>query len=82
MNVRDDRSLLGQSVAKLDTPALLVDLRGMERNMQAMAHFFRKRPAKLRPHFKNHRVLDLARCQIEQERSGLPAQDSGKPPLW
>jgi len=71
MNVRDDRGLLGQSVAKLDTPALLVDLRAMERNMQTMAHFFWKRPAKLRPHFKNHRVLDLARCQIEHGAIGI-----------
>jgi D-serine deaminase-like pyridoxal phosphate-dependent protein len=70
MNELHDRSL-GKRVTELDTPSLLVDLRAMEQNLQAMAHFFRTRSAKLRPHFKNHRVLDLAATQIEYGGIGI-----------
>lgn len=71
MNEPYDRSLLGKRVAELDTPSLLVDLRAMERNLQTMAHFFRSRPAKLRPHFKNHRVTELAATQLEYGAIGI-----------
>jgi len=51
--------------ADIETPALLVDLDVMERNLETMARFFCNRPAKLRPHFKNHRVLELASRQMD-----------------
>src|SRR6266851_466746 len=56
--------------AEIETPALLVDLDVMERNLETMARFFCNRPAKLRPHFKNHRVLDLAARQMEHGAIG------------
>jgi D-serine deaminase-like pyridoxal phosphate-dependent protein len=55
----------------IDTPALLVDLDVMEGNLQNMAQFFCNRPAKLRPHFKNHRVLELAARQMEYGAIGI-----------
>jgi D-serine deaminase-like pyridoxal phosphate-dependent protein len=55
----------------IETPALLVDLDIMERNLESMARFFRNRPAKLRPHFKNHRVLELAARQMEHGAIGI-----------
>ena len=55
----------------IDTPALLVDLDVMEGNLQNMARFFCNRPAKLRPHFKNHRVLELAARQMEYGAIGI-----------
>ena len=55
----------------VDTPALLVDLDLMEQNLKAMARFFRDQPAKLRPHFKNHRVLELAARQMENGAIGI-----------
>jgi D-serine deaminase-like pyridoxal phosphate-dependent protein len=58
-------------LADLDTPALLVDLDAMEQNLQTMAGFFCNRPAKLRPHFKNHRVLELAARQMEHGAIGI-----------
>ncbi len=57
--------------ADIETPALLVDLDVMERNMETMARFFCNRPAKLRPHFKNHRVLELAARQMEHGAIGI-----------
>jgi len=43
----------------------------MEQNLHRMAAFFQNRSAKLRPHFKNHRVLGLAKLQIQQGAIGI-----------
>lgn len=64
-------SLVGQDARALDTPALLVDLPAMERNLATMEGFFRGRPEKLRPHFKNHRVLALADRQMAGGAIGI-----------
>jgi len=61
----------GTEVKELPTPALLMDLDGMERNLRRMANFFRDSGAKLRPHFKAHQVLSLAKRQIEAGAIGL-----------
>ena len=66
-----EHSLIGRAVAQLETPALLVDLDAMEQNLQTMAEFFRKQSAKLRPHFKNHRVIDLTLRQIDNGAIGI-----------
>jgi len=58
-------------IDEIDTPALLVDLDAMESNLNRMAAFFRERPAKLRPHFKNHKVPLLARRQLEAGAIGM-----------
>lgn len=68
---RQRPSVVGVDVCKLGTPALLVDLPAMERNLATMEGFFRDRPAKLRPHFKNHRVLALADQQMAAGAIGL-----------
>jgi D-serine deaminase-like pyridoxal phosphate-dependent protein len=54
----------GARCSDLETPALLVDLDTMEQNLATMVRFF-KGPVKLRPHFKNHRVIALAQRQME-----------------
>src|SRR5581483_5720460 len=46
------------------TPALVVDLAAMERNIERMATYFAGRPAKLRPHFKAHKTPAIARRQL------------------
>jgi D-serine deaminase-like pyridoxal phosphate-dependent protein len=58
-------------VIDVETPALLVDLDAMEQNLQTMAKFFCSQSAKLRPHFKNHRVLELAARQIKHGAIGI-----------
>ncbi len=52
-------------VRDLDTPALLLDLAAAERNLERMAGFFRGRSCRLRPHFKNHKCVRLARRQLD-----------------
>jgi D-serine deaminase-like pyridoxal phosphate-dependent protein len=56
---------------ELETPALLVDLPRMEANLERMASFFRSVPAKLRPHFKNHKCPDLAARQLAAGAIGM-----------
>ncbi|MFN7993878.1 MAG: DSD1 family PLP-dependent enzyme [Bryobacteraceae bacterium] len=53
------------------TPALLLDLDAVESNIRQMADFFRDKPAKLRPHFKNHKTPMLAWKQIDAGAIGL-----------
>jgi D-serine deaminase-like pyridoxal phosphate-dependent protein len=55
---------IGRPLAEIDTPALMLDLPACQRNLARMADFFRNRPAKLRPHFKNHKCVTLARRQL------------------
>lgn len=58
-------------IDELPTPALLVDLDAMEGNLRRMAAFFDDKPAKLRPHFKNHKVPLLAWKQLEAGAIGI-----------
>jgi D-serine deaminase-like pyridoxal phosphate-dependent protein len=48
----------------IDTPALLIDLPVMERNIARMAAFFADKPAKLRPHIKTHKCPIIAQKQL------------------
>jgi len=56
---------------EIETPALLVDLDRMEANLERMAAFFRRAPAKLRPHFKNHKSPELAQRQLDGGAIGM-----------
>jgi D-serine deaminase-like pyridoxal phosphate-dependent protein len=55
----------------LDTPALLLDLGAMERNLAKMAGFFAAGPTRLRPHYKNHKSAVLARRQLDAGAIGM-----------
>jgi D-serine deaminase-like pyridoxal phosphate-dependent protein len=68
---RDLRNANPSTKAEITTPALLVDLAAMEQNLKTMSAFFQGKPAKLRPHFKNHRVLELAARQIAYGAIGI-----------
>jgi D-serine deaminase-like pyridoxal phosphate-dependent protein len=55
---------IGQSIEDLDTPTLLLDRAASDRNLAKMAQFFADRKSKLRPHFKNHKCVTLAKRQL------------------
>ncbi|MHB1004277.1 MAG: DSD1 family PLP-dependent enzyme [Chloroflexota bacterium] len=55
---------IGSPVDEIDTPALLIDLPAMERNIERMAKFFADKPAKLRPHAKTHKCPIIAQKQL------------------
>jgi 3-hydroxy-D-aspartate aldolase len=50
---------------KLQTPALVIDLDVMERNIARMAAHARQNDIALRPHAKTHKSVEIARRQME-----------------
>jgi D-serine deaminase-like pyridoxal phosphate-dependent protein len=62
---------IGTHYLDLETPALLVDLVVMERNLRQMASFFAGVPANLRPHTKTHRAPAIARLQLAAGAAGI-----------
>lgn len=59
------------TLREIDTPALLLDLDAMERNLAKMARFFSAGRTRLRPHYKNHKCPVLARRQMEAGAIGM-----------
>lgn len=64
--------------AEIDTPALVVDLDAMERNMAAMAAYSRSVGMRLRPHAKTHKSAFIARKQISLGAVGVCCQKVGE----
>ena len=65
---------VGHGVATLDTPALVLDLDAMERNLRRMADWARARGLRLRPHAKMHKSAELARLQMAHGAVGVCVQ--------
>jgi 3-hydroxy-D-aspartate aldolase len=75
-----NQSLIGVpgSRAQLDTPALLVDLDVMERNIAAMAAHARAVGVNLRPHAKTHKSLRIAHLQVGAGALGVCCATMGE----
>src|SRR5438309_10150350 len=58
-------------VSEIDTPALVVDLDVMERNLQRVAAYARDNGLRLRPHTKTHKSVLLGRRQLAAGAAGL-----------
>jgi D-serine deaminase-like pyridoxal phosphate-dependent protein len=58
-------SFIGKPVSDLPTPALVVDVEALDHNLKVLAGYFASRRVKLRPHFKSHQCVTLARRQLE-----------------
>src|SRR5579871_4302256 len=59
------------SRAELDTPALLVDLDALERNIATMAAHARAVGVALRPHAKTHKSARIAQMQVTAGALGI-----------
>jgi len=55
----------------LETPALIVDLDRMARNLDRAAEYSRAHGIALRPHIKTHRTPRLASEQLRRGAAGL-----------
>src|SRR5579872_3615848 len=69
-NVEAHRSAIGRARQELTTPALLLDIEILRRNIAAMAEWTRSH-AKIRPHTKVHKCPEIARLQIAAGAIGL-----------
>jgi D-serine deaminase-like pyridoxal phosphate-dependent protein len=64
--------------SEIPTPALLLDMDAMEANLNRMATFFAEGPTRLRPHYKNHKCVALARRQLAQGAIGITCATLGE----
>ena len=55
----------------LDTPFLMLDLDGLEDNLDRYQRYFNEHGIGLRPHIKTHKCTRLARLQLEAGAQGL-----------
>jgi D-serine deaminase-like pyridoxal phosphate-dependent protein len=58
-------------ISELDTPALVVDLDIMERNLRRVADYARSHGLRLRPHTKTHKSTRIGRRQLDEGAAGL-----------
>ena len=67
------RHLVGQQGSRrsLNTPALVLDLEMLDRNIAEMAAFAKAHGVALRPHSKTHKSADIARRQIAAGALGV-----------
>ena len=65
-------------IADLETPAVVVDLDVMERNLSRMADYCRSRNLRLRPHTKSHKIPELAKRQLVHAAQGITVAKIGE----
>jgi D-serine deaminase-like pyridoxal phosphate-dependent protein len=70
--------LIGRGVAAIDTPALVLDLDAMERNLARMAAFAQAHKVRLRPHAKMHKSAAIARLQTQAGAVGMCVQKTSE----
>ena len=58
-------------LSEIETPALLVDLDILDRNLQRVAGYAAQHGLRLRPHTKTHKSVMLAKRQLELGAAGL-----------
>ena len=72
------RGFLRKSVKELPTPALLIDLDIMERNLQTLGSYMKGRPVTFRPHGKAHKSPAIGKLQLASGATGLCAAKLGE----
>jgi D-serine deaminase-like pyridoxal phosphate-dependent protein len=72
----------GDALDDVDTPALIVDLDALERNVATMAAAVEGRGVRLRPHAKSHKCPDIARRQIAAGAVGVCCQKVGEAEIF
>ena len=74
----DQDARIGRAIEEMDTPTLLLDRAASDRNLAKMSCYFRDRPSKLRPHFKNHKCVTLAKRQMLAGAVGMTCAKLGE----
>ena len=69
---------VGQGAAEIETPALVIDIDAMERNVECMADFARAHRVRLRPHAKTHKCAAIAQLQMAAGAVGICVQKVGE----
>jgi len=69
---------VGRPACDIDTPALVVDIDAMQRNLGRMAEFARKHDIRWRPHAKMHKSSAIARLQVQAGAVGVCVQKTSE----
>jgi D-serine deaminase-like pyridoxal phosphate-dependent protein len=69
---------IGAAVAAIDSPALVVDLDAMQRNIATFAAYARERGLRLRPHAKTHKSAWIAAQQVAAGAVGVCVQKTSE----
>jgi len=59
----------GKAFEELPTPSIIADVEAIDINLAKMDNFFKGSVCKLRPHFKSHKCVTLAKKQMEHENT-------------
>ena len=62
----------------LDTPAVLIDIPTMQRNIARMQAYCDRHGLAFRPHIKTHKIPAIARIQREAGAVGIACQKLGR----
>ena len=65
-------------ISDLETPAVIVDLDIMDRNLARMAGYCREHQLRLRPHTKTHKIPELAKRQLASGATGITVAKLGE----
>jgi len=65
-------------ISEIETPALVIDLNVMERNLRRVADYAASHKLRLRPHTKTHKTPALGRRQLELGAAGLTVAKVGE----
>lgn len=66
------------TAASIPTPAVVIDVSTVHRNIDRLSAYCREHNLKLRPHTKTHKSLEIARLQLAGGASGLTVAKSGE----
>ena len=72
------RGFLKKDLHELPTPAMLVDLDLLERNIHTLAQYLEGTPVAFRAHAKTHKCLEVAKMQLAAGGRGLCAAKLGE----
>ena len=65
-------------IEELDTPAVVVDLDVLEKNIRRLAAYCRDHRLALRPHTKTHKIPEIAKMQVESGAWGITVAKVGE----
>ena len=65
-------------IEELETPAIVVDLDVLERNISSLADYCRRSNLNLRPHTKTHKIPEIARMQVKAGSRGITVAKVGE----
>jgi D-serine deaminase-like pyridoxal phosphate-dependent protein len=66
------------TIHDLDTPALVIDLNAMERNIRRLQDYFDQHGIGNRPHIKTHKIPAIAHKQVRAGAIGITCQKIGE----